>query len=331
MKHVLLLGVTIAFTAALPPNVLAEPKPLVKSDRIVFLGDSITAQGAGPNGFVTLVRKKLAAEGVTVIGAGIGGHKVPDLEKRLDRDVISKQPTIVVIYIGINDVWHSTRNNGTPKDKFDSGLRSLIERVNAAGARAILCTPSLIGEKHDGSNPLDKMLDEYCAVSRTVAKDTKTQLIDLRLAFLKHVKAFNKDNATKGVLTTDGVHLNEPGNVFVANEMLAGLGVKMNSGKVLRHVVLFKFKDDVEQDQIQKVVDEFGKLKDRIDVIVDYEHGTDVSVESLADGFTHCFFVTFQDEKGRDTYLPHPEHKKFVDLVKPSLDKVLVIDYWVQK
>ena len=331
MKRLLMFAVVIALACSVSPRLFADKAALTKNDRIVFLGDSITAQGAGPSGFVTLVRKKLVAKGVTVIGAGIGGHKVPDLEKRLDRDVISKKPTVVVIYIGINDVWHSIRNNGTPKDKFETGLRSLIKRVNAAGARVILCTPSLIGEKHDGSNPLDKMLDEYSAVGRTVSKDTKTQLIDLRKAFLNHVKKHNTENATKGILTTDGVHLNGKGNVFVAEEMLAGLGVNMNEGKLLRHVVLFKFNKDASENQIQKVVSEFGKLKDRIDVIVDYEHGTDVSVESLADGFTHCFFVTFSNAKDRDTYLPHPEHEKFVKLVKPLLDKVLVVDYWVQK
>ena len=36
----------------------------------------------------------------------------------------------------------------------------------------VLCTPSVIGEKTDGSNPLDKMLDEYCEISRAVAAET---------------------------------------------------------------------------------------------------------------------------------------------------------------
>jgi len=44
--------------------------------------------------------------GVEVIGAGISGNKVPDLQRRLERDVLKKKPTVVFIYIGINDVWH---------------------------------------------------------------------------------------------------------------------------------------------------------------------------------------------------------------------------------
>jgi hypothetical protein len=102
------------------------------------------------------------------------------------------------------------------------------------------------------------------------------------------------------------------------------------TGKQLRHVVLFKFKEGTTPAQIDEVVAAFRALKSKIDVIQDFEYGTDVSTENKADGFTHCFFVTFRDEKGRDAYLPHPAHKEFGALVRPRLDKVLVVDYWVQ-
>lgn len=101
--------------------------------------------------------------------------------------------------------------------------------------------------------------------------------------------------------------------------------------KVFRHVVLFKFKDGTSKAQINEVVDAFRELKNKIDVIQDFEYGTDVSTENRAQGFTHCFFVTFADDKGRDAYLPHPAHKEFGALVGPRLDKVLVVDYWVRK
>lgn len=103
---------------------------------------------------------------------------------------------------------------------------------------------------------------------------------------------------------------------------------KEQTEKRLRHVVLFKFKPEVDQQQIQQVVREFAALEKKIDAIVDWEGGKDVSVEGFARGYTHCFVVTFVDEKGRDAYLPHPAHQAFVDLVKPKLESVLVIDYW---
>ncbi len=203
---------------------------LKKGDRLVFLGDSITQAGAEPGGYVTLIHQALQEKhpdlGVEVIGAGISGNKVPDLQARLDRDVLAKKPTVVVIYIGINDVWHSQMKppRGTPKDKYQAGLKDLIRRIQDAGARVVLCTPSVIGEKKPGTNPLDAMLDEYADISRTVARETKVHLCDLHKAFQDYVKEHNPEDREKGVLTTDGVHLNPAGNRFVAETILKCLG-----------------------------------------------------------------------------------------------------------
>lgn len=96
---------------------------------------------------------------------------------------------------------------------------------------------------------------------------------------------------------------------------------------LLRHVVLFKFKDDATPEQIKAVEAAFAALPKKINTIVGYEWGTNVSPENIAQGFTHCFLVSFKNAAGRDYYLPHPEHKKFGALLSPILDKVLVIDF----
>jgi lysophospholipase L1-like esterase len=166
---------------------------LKHGDRIVFLGDSITQAGAGPKGYVSLIRKALEKQhkdlDIEVIGAGISGNKVPDLQRRVDKDVIARKPTIVFIYIGINDVWHGENDpsKGTSKEKFKDGLKEVIGKCQKAGARVILCTPSVIGEKPDGSNKLDARLDEYADISRRVAKEMKIPLCDLRRAFLDYL------------------------------------------------------------------------------------------------------------------------------------------------
>lgn len=116
---------------------------------------------------------------------------------------------------------------GTTKELFESDLKDIIAKLNTAGARVILCTPSVIGEKNDGSNERDAMLEEYSAVSRKVATDTGSQLCDLRKAFIDHLKANNPDNLPKGILTGDGVHLNPAGNAIVAAEMGKAIGVKV--------------------------------------------------------------------------------------------------------
>ncbi|MEW6060431.1 MAG: GDSL-type esterase/lipase family protein, partial [Bacteroidota bacterium] len=167
-----------------------------------------------------------------VIGAGVSGNKVTDLQKRLKHDIVSKHPSIVIIYIGINDVWHyqfaSRGLSGTPKDQFKKILTDIVEEIQSGGAQVILCTPSVVGEKVDGTNRWDAMLDEYADISRGVAREQQISLLDLRKEFLSYLSTHNPINAEKDILTYDGVHLNERGNRFVAEKMLRmleGLGL----------------------------------------------------------------------------------------------------------
>lgn len=220
-----------ALTPASPSLAQGEKQdkapPLKKGEKIVFLGDSITAGGVSPKGYVTLIKNNVGEKhkdlGIEIVGAGISGNKVPDLQKRLEKDVLAKKPSLVVIYIGINDVWHGEKDpaRGTPADKFEAGLKEIIGKIKDAGARVVLCTPTVIGEKKLGTNALDAKLDEYAEISRKVAKDTGSQLCDLRKAFADHLAKNNADDKERGVLTTDRVHLNDAGNKLVAETVLA--------------------------------------------------------------------------------------------------------------
>jgi len=98
--------------------------------------------------------------------------------------------------------------------------------------------------------------------------------------------------------------------------------------KMLRHIVMFQFKESSSKADVQKVVDAFRSLKSSIPQVAAFEYGTDNSPEGLANGFTHCFLITFKSEADRDVYLPHPKHKEFVEVLKPHLEKVQVLDYW---
>jgi len=106
---------------------------------------------------------------------------------------------------------------------------------------------------------------------------------------------------------------------------------KNETGKMLRHVVLFSFKEGSTAAQIKTVTAAFAALPKKINQIKAFEWGTNNSPENLNQGFTHCFFVSFVSEADRAIYLPHPEHLAFVEVLKPILDKVLVIDYWAEK
>jgi hypothetical protein len=123
------------------------------------------------------------------------------------------------------------------------------------------------------------------------------------------------------------------GSLLMLSIMSASLlsAAKAQDVKVLRHVVLFKFKDSTSPADIKKVEDAFRALPSKIKEIKSFEWGTNNSPEHLNQGFTHCFFLSFASEKDRDTYLPHPDHKAFGALLGSMLDKVLVIDYWASK
>lgn len=106
---------------------------------------------------------------------------------------------------------------------------------------------------------------------------------------------------------------------------------KPASTKVLRHIVMYKFKDEITKAQIQEVIDAFANLPKKIDAVIGFEHGPNVSPEGKSEGFTYCFVVTFKDEAGRAAYLKHPAHDEYVKVVKDRREKVVVFDYWADR
>jgi lysophospholipase L1-like esterase len=222
------------FLAGSPPSAQARAADedvadkkveLKKGDRIIFFGDSLTALAGKEEpkehvtkGYVRIVRETLHEKhkdkDIEVDWVATGGHTVPDLLKRVDKDVIAKKPTIVVIQIGCNDARR------LPKEQFKAGLEELIDKLQKSNIQVIQCTLTSVGEKHDGTNKDDAKLEEFAAVEREVAKEKKVPLNDLRKAFVARWKKNNPDNKPSGILTYDGNHFNDAGHRFVAEQML---------------------------------------------------------------------------------------------------------------
>ncbi len=219
MKRVLTITVIGLASVCLLSSVAMQKK------KVIFFGDSITQAGVGPTGYITVLQQMLQQSGKgnawEFIGAGIGGNKVYDLYLRLEDDVLSKKPDIVFIYVGINDVWHKrSHGTGTDADKFEKFYHRLIEKIQATGAKVVICTPTVIGEKKGFANELDGDLNRYAEIIRGIARAKNTGLIDLRKATVEHIAANNPENKASGILTTDGVHMNEAGNRFLAQQFL---------------------------------------------------------------------------------------------------------------
>ncbi|HEX8314966.1 MAG TPA: SGNH/GDSL hydrolase family protein [Flavisolibacter sp.] len=205
-------------------SVLISGYTMQTKKKIVFFGDSITQAGAGADGYIkkmdSILAQKAQSANYELIGAGIGGNKVYDLYLRMEEDVLAKNPDAVVIYIGINDVWHKrTSGTGTDPDKYERFYYAIIKKLKDKNITVYLCTPSVIGEKTDFTNQLDGDLNQYAGIIRKIAKANNCTVIDLRQAFLDHLKSNNPENKDRGILTTDGVHLNRTGNIFVAQQM----------------------------------------------------------------------------------------------------------------
>jgi len=190
--------------------------------KIVFFGDSITELGVKKGGYIDLLNTRITNNGQAnqfeLLGAGIGGNKVYDLYLRMEKDVLNKNPNVVVVWIGVNDVWHkSSKGTGTDYDKFGLFYDALIQKIQANGAKVILVTPAVIGERYDHSNPQDGELNLYTNWIRKYAAQKEIALVDLRKLFLDYSAKHNSKQQEMGILTYDRVHLNDAGNQLVAD------------------------------------------------------------------------------------------------------------------
>ena len=195
-----------------------------KKKRIIFFGDSITLLAVDPGGYIvrldSMLQKNKLDNNYELIGSGISGNKIYDLYLRLEEDVLNKKPDVVVIYIGVNDVWHkNSLRTGTDADKFEKFYYAILKKLADNNIKLILCTPAAIGEKTDLTNEQDGDLNNYCNIIRGIAAKNNLPLIDLRKIFSDYDLKNNTGNKDRGILTKDGVHLNNRGNQLVADEM----------------------------------------------------------------------------------------------------------------
>ncbi len=242
MKTRLALFGALLFAAIAP---VSHAEIAVKSgDTIAFMGDSITAAGNKPGGYVTLVMKALQSQGLEVkhIPAGISGNKSTNMLERLERDVISKKPQWMTLSCGVNDVWHfklilgNRTFEGVPLEDYKKNITAIIDQAQAAGIKVMVLTSTMIGE--DVSKELNQMMIPYNDFLRQIAKEKGCPLADLNAdmqAQLKTIpdvpgkpKTFGKyfyGGDVQNKLTSDGCHMNAEGNKMMARGILRAFGM----------------------------------------------------------------------------------------------------------
>lgn len=210
---------------------------LQKRERVVFVGDSITMQG----GFVELIdqalREKQPELEVKVTRHGLNGGRVPDMtegktpwgEMKPFAEILNEErPTVLILYLGINDVMHSP---GTSPEEFEQGLTELVKSAQKTGAAVVLATPAVNGENIDPESADQRKLEDYAKITRQVAETQSAELCDLRQAFVEHLNAHNPEHKHHGLLTYDGVHMSDAGNRLIAEQMSQAIATAVRTRK----------------------------------------------------------------------------------------------------
>jgi lysophospholipase L1-like esterase len=215
-----LIAVTVLFFSPLHSRAQTLVRP---GESIAFLGDSITQFGAqNPGGYVRLVQSGLAAQGidVTVIPAGLSANKSNDMLARLDKDVLSKNPTWMTLSCGVNDVMHGAR--GVELDAYKANITAILDRCQQAGVKVVILTATQIGLPV--TNAENVKLTGYNAFLRETAKARRLPLADLNAAMAAEQASLAKAGI-KRALTNDGVHMNIYGDLVMAKGVLAAFGL----------------------------------------------------------------------------------------------------------
>ncbi len=123
------------------------------------------------------------------------------------------------------------------------------------------------------------------------------------------------------------------GLMLVGGVLLGATVSAQQAQPVIRHVVVFKYKAATTDAQIAEVNAGFRAMTKKIPGILSFEQGKNHSPEKLDQGFNHVYLITFSNVASRDAFLPHPEHKKFGDMLDRLgvVESVFVVDFTSQQ
>ncbi len=201
---------------------------LKDGDTVAFLGDSITAA----RGYSKLVEHytllRYPDRKVRFFNAGEGGDTAQKCLSRLDRDVFSKNPTVMTVAFGINDIGWGTKADAEHKQAYLDGIREIIRRCREKNVRPVICSPAITAEDPNTAEKgfLQTMTDEGLALARSLGADT----IDLQRGMREIQHRVIESNRGKEpedqqrLHVKDGVHLNDFGQLAMGYAMLKGLG-----------------------------------------------------------------------------------------------------------
>lgn len=220
MKKLLTIALALCAFASVHADICIK-----NGEKLAFLGDSITAYGNGPAGYLNLVMKGLEVAGVKAekVAAGVGGNKSNNMLDRVDRDILRKNVQWMTLSCGVNDVWHGA--NGVELEQYKKNISAILDKCAASNVTVIVMTASMIGE--DAANANNVKLEAYNAWLREEAKRRNLRLADINAAMQAELARVRETDKTPGnKLTKDGVHMGFAGDCMMARCLLKAMGVE---------------------------------------------------------------------------------------------------------
>lgn len=214
--------------------------PFVDGDRWCAIGDSIT-QGGNYHAFVHLFyATRFPTRRIELFNCGISGDTSYGVEARLDRDVLVHKPTVASIMLGMNDVGRDLYKPDLNKPNLEEErqrnitnsikhVKTIVEKLQSAGIRVILITPSIYDDTSTMSSPNNKgvnaALEKYGVEVKALASSAKVGLVDFH-ALMNEVNAqMQKADPAATLIGNDRVHPHDPGHFVMAYAFLKAQGM----------------------------------------------------------------------------------------------------------
>jgi len=201
---------------------------------ILFQGDSITdgarvrTEGHSHvlgDSYANIIGSRLGYEWANQLpvfyNRGISGNRVSDLYARWNEDVISLNPSLISILIGVNDAWRTME--GEPSgitDRFERAYRHILEETREVlpHAKLVLCEPFILntGATAENWSHWSEILTKYQRIVRELASEFNAIFVPLQSSFDEACA-----QAEASYWLWDGVHPTPAGHELIARQWLS--------------------------------------------------------------------------------------------------------------
>ena len=232
------------------------------NDRVVFLGDSITAQYEYSSYVELYLTTRMPTGNFTFINAGIGGDTAGGGAGRFQAHVLAEKPTAITINFGMNDGGYGAFNADAGK-RFAERTAAMLDMATKAGARVALLSPNAVDRRNktNGKQYVETQKEFYAPLAELAAKG-KASFVDQYAVTRAATDRMEQDDpdAKKAKPYYDGFHTSPPGGMLMAHAILTGL-----KAPALVSDVQFTLEIDGKVTVVPKKCDiPDGKLKDGV-------------------------------------------------------------------